>query len=60
MIITGIKTKSDVSRVFALKEIRFSAAVEVSNEIEAKDAAAKVNTLLRQKKKLYLIIAERD
>jgi hypothetical protein len=58
-MIAVIKTKQDLVRALAFNELKFVAEYEAVNDAGLKAAADKVKTLIRQRKKLHLIIIER-
>jgi hypothetical protein len=58
-VIAVIKTKQDLVRALAFNELKFVAEYEVVNDADLKAATDKMKTLLRQRKKLHLIVIER-
>jgi hypothetical protein len=58
-VIAVIRTKQDLVRALAFNELQFVGEYEVVNERGLKDATDKVRALLRQKKKLHLVVIER-
>ncbi len=58
-MIGPIKTKQDLLRVLNSNALRYVADIEVVNEIGAKAVAEKAKALLRQQKKLHVILLER-
>lgn len=58
-MIAVIRTKQDLVRALAFNELQFVGEYEVVNERGLKDATDKVRALLRQKKKLHLVVIER-
>jgi hypothetical protein len=54
-----IKTKQDLLKALAQKELSFLGEYEVVNDAGVKAATDKVKALLRNQKKLHIIILER-
>ncbi len=59
-MIAAIKTKPDLIKALGSREVRFIAELEVVNENGVRSAADKARTLLRQNKKLHIVIIERE
>jgi hypothetical protein len=60
MMITQIKSKQDLVKALGLKELTFIGEYEAVNEDGLKTATDKAKALIRQKKKLHIILIERD
>ena len=60
MMITEIKTKQDLVKALGQRELAFVAEIEVVNDDGLKTVNDKARTMLRQKKKLHVILVERD
>jgi hypothetical protein len=58
-MIGSIKTKQDVAKALASREIEFTSSFEVVNESDLRVAVDKIKGYLRQSKKLQLVIVER-
>jgi hypothetical protein len=58
-MITGIKTKQDLLRALNSNTLRFIGEIEVVNESGIKSVTDKTRALLRQQKKLHLVLIER-
>lgn len=59
-MISPIKTKQDLIKVLGSRDVRLIAELEVVNDNGVRSAADKAKTLLRQNKKLHIVIIERD
>jgi hypothetical protein len=59
-VIAIIKTKQDLVRALAFRELKFVGEYEPVNEAGLKAATDKAKTLLRQQKKLHIILLERN
>ena len=60
MMVTEIKTKQDLVKALARRELRFAGEVEVVNDDGVKAVTEKAKAMLRQKKKLHVVLIERD
>lgn len=58
-MIVSIKSKQDLVRALSSNEIRFLSETEVVNENGMKALVEKAKSLLRQQKKLHIVIVER-
>jgi len=54
-----IKTKQDLVRTLNSNELRYSAEMEVVNEADVRLLTDKAKSLLRQQKKLHVVLLER-
>ncbi len=59
MMITQIKSKQDLVKALGLKELTFIGEYEAVNDDGLKIATDKAKTLIRNKKKLHIVIIER-
>ena len=60
MMITQIKSKQDLVKALGLKELTFIGEFEAVNDNGLKIASDKARTLIQQKKKLHIILIERE
>ncbi len=58
-VIPVIKTKQDLIRALSLKELQFAGEYEVVNDAGLKAITDKAKALLRQQKKLHIVLIER-
>jgi hypothetical protein len=59
-MITIIKSKQELLRALNSNDLRFIGEVEVVNEAGTRSLTDKAKTLLRQQKKLHVVLLERD
>ena len=59
-MIAVIKTKQDLVRALQFNELKFGGEIEVVNDAGLRTATEKVKNLLRQNKKVHVILIERD
>jgi hypothetical protein len=59
-MIAVIKTKQDLVRALAFNELKFVGEYEVVNDAGLKAATDKARSLLRQQKKLHIVLIERS
>jgi hypothetical protein len=59
-VIAVIKTKQDLVKALSVNELKFVGEYEVVNEAGLKVATDKAKALLRQQKKLHIVIVERS
>jgi hypothetical protein len=59
-MIAVIKTKQDLVKALAFNELKFIGEYEAVNDAGLKVATDKVKNLLRQNKKLHIILIERE
>lgn len=60
MMITAIKNKQDLVKALAFNELKFIGEYEAVNEAGLRAATDKVKTLLRQNKKMHIVLIERS
>lgn len=60
MMITQIKTKQELIKALGLKELTFVGEYEAVNNNDLKAATDKAKLLIQQKKKLHVVLIERD
>jgi hypothetical protein len=59
-VITAIKTKQDLVKALSLKELTFIGEFEAVNDNGLKIATDKAKALIRQKKKVHVVLIERS
>jgi hypothetical protein len=59
-MIPELKTKHDLVRALNTNVVRLLSTIEVVNDSGLKAVTEKAKSLLRQQKKLHLIVLERD
>jgi hypothetical protein len=59
-MITKITSKQDLIRALGQRELTFIGEYEAVNDNGLKIATEKAKTLIRQKKKLHVVLIERD
>lgn len=59
MMVTSIKTKQDLVKALSGRDVRFIAEIEVVNENGVKTMNDKMRTLIRQQKKMHVVLLER-
>jgi hypothetical protein len=59
-VIAAIKTKQDLVKALNSQDVRLIADIEVVNDSGLKTIDDKVRSLLRQQKKLHIVLLERN
>ena len=59
-MIAVIKTKQDLVRALQFNELKFVGEYEAVNDAGLRTATEKVKNLLRQNKKLHIVLIERE
>ena len=59
-MVVGIKNKQDLVKALQQGELRFAGEVEVVNDDGLKLSTEKLKSAIRQKRKLHVVLLERD